>query len=82
MFHTLMKRLREPRRFIQFVDFILWSGKNVIAIEVKSGSHKEGLPGMDASEKAFKPERKLLVGEDGIPLEKFMLTPAAEWAAR
>jgi hypothetical protein len=61
------------------VDFVLRSGKTAVAIEVKSGSRKEGLPGMDAFDKAFKPKRKLLVGEDGIPLEKFMLTPAEEW---
>lgn len=63
------------------VDFILRSGKTVVAIEVKSGAHKEGLPGMDAFDKAFKPKRKLLAGGDGIPLEKFLLTPAAEWVA-
>jgi uncharacterized protein len=63
------------------VDFILRSGKAVVAIEVKSGSRKEGLPGMDAFDKAFKPKRKLLVGGDGIPLEKFLLTPAADWIA-
>jgi len=59
----------------------LRSGKTVVAIEVKSGSRKEGLPGMDAFEKAFKPKRKLLVGDDGIPLEKFILTPAADLVA-
>jgi len=63
------------------VDFVLRFGKTVVAIEVKSGSRKEGLPGMDAFDKAFKPQRKLLVGGDGIPLEKFLLTPAAEWVA-
>ncbi|MCX5838163.1 MAG: ATP-binding protein [Deltaproteobacteria bacterium] len=63
------------------VDFILRSGKTVVAIEVKSGSHKEGLPGMDAFDKIFKPKRKLLVGGDGIPLEKCMLTPAADWVS-
>ncbi|MCX5905872.1 MAG: DUF4143 domain-containing protein, partial [Deltaproteobacteria bacterium] len=63
------------------VDFILRSGKTVVAIEVKSGSRKEGLPGMYAFEKAFQPQRKLLAGGDGIPLEKFMLTPAAESVA-
>ncbi|MDD5168699.1 MAG: ATP-binding protein [Syntrophales bacterium] len=63
------------------VDFILSSGKTVIAIEVKSGSHKEGLPGMDAFDKAFKPTRKLLAGGDGIPLEKFLLTSAADLVA-
>jgi predicted AAA+ superfamily ATPase len=61
------------------VDFVLRSGNTVVAIEVKSGSRKEALPGMDAFENAFKPQRKLLVGGDGIPLEKFMLTPAADW---
>jgi len=62
------------------VDFVLRSGKTVVAIEVKSGTYKERLPGMDAFEKAFKPKRKLLVGADGIPLEKFLLTPAVNWA--
>ena len=52
------------------VDFVLQSGKTVVAVEVKSGALKEGLPGMDAFEKAFKPKRKLLVGEDGIRLGK------------
>lgn len=61
------------------VDFVLQSGKTVVAVEVKSGALKEGLPGMDAFEKAFKPKRKLLVGEDGIRLEKFLITPAEEW---
>ncbi|MEI7673043.1 MAG: ATP-binding protein [Deltaproteobacteria bacterium] len=63
------------------VDFVLRSGKTVVAIEVKSGARKEGLPGMDAFDKTFQPQRKLLAGGDGIPLEKFMLTPAAEWVA-
>ena len=63
------------------VDFILRSGKTVVAIEIKSGSRKEGLPGMDAFDKAFQPQRKLLAGGDGIPLEKFMLTPAPDWVA-
>ncbi|MBU4317462.1 MAG: ATP-binding protein [Proteobacteria bacterium] len=61
------------------VDFILRSGKTVSAIEVKSGTHKEGLPGMEAFDKTFKPHRKLLAGGDGIPLENFMQTPALEW---
>jgi predicted AAA+ superfamily ATPase len=63
------------------VDFILRFGKTVVAIEVKSGLVKEGLPGMDAFDKAFKPMRKLLVGSNGISLEKFLLTPASEWVA-
>jgi len=63
------------------VDFILRSGKTVVAIEVKSGSRKEGLPGMEAFDKTYKPQRKLLAGGDGIPLEKFLLNPVAAWVA-
>jgi predicted AAA+ superfamily ATPase len=48
------------------VDFVLRSGKTVVAIEVKSGARKEGLPGMDAFDKTFQPQRKLLAGGDGI----------------
>jgi hypothetical protein len=61
------------------VDFVLRSGKTVTAIEVKSGAHKEGLPGMEAFNTAFKPARKLLAGGSGIPLDQFMQTPASEW---
>jgi uncharacterized protein len=63
------------------VDFILRDRNTVVAIEVKSGLRKVGLPGMDAFDKFFKPQRKLLAGGDGIPLEKFMLTPVVEWMA-
>jgi len=64
------------------VDFVLRAGKTVVAIEVKSGARKEGLPGMDAFDRTFQPQRKLLAGSDGIPLEKFLRTPAADWVAR
>jgi len=62
------------------VDFILSRGRDVVAIEVKSGRRKEHLlPGMEAFSKEFHVKRKLLVGGGGIALEKFFLTPAEEW---
>lgn len=61
------------------VDFVLGSGRKVIAIEVKSGRSKDSFPGMKEFSKAFAPERKLLVGGQGIPLEEFLLTPASHW---
>ena len=64
------------------VDFILSRGRDVVAIEVKSGRRKEHLlPGMEAFSKEFHVKRKLLVGGGGIALEKFFLTPAEEWMA-
>lgn len=61
------------------VDFILHSGKKIVAIEVKSGRSKEVFPGMEAFSKRFKPTRKLLVGSQGIPLEVFLSKPAEHW---
>ena len=61
------------------VDFVLHRGKTTVAIEVKSGGRKESLPGMEAFGKQFKPKRKLLVGGQGIPLEEFLVQPAAHW---
>jgi predicted AAA+ superfamily ATPase len=61
------------------VDFVLRSGNALTALEVKSGRRKEGLPGLEAFSRAFRPHRKLLVGGQGIPLEEFLLTPAPGW---
>ncbi len=61
------------------VDFVVKSGRVIVAIEVKSGSSKQVLPGMDALGKEFKISRKLLVGGDGIPIEEFLLKPITEW---
>ncbi|MFZ2633476.1 MAG: DUF4143 domain-containing protein [Desulfosalsimonadaceae bacterium] len=59
----------------QEVDFVLRAGQTVTAIEMKSGRCRENLPGMEAFEKAFSPQHKILVGGQGIPLEEFFLTP-------
>ena len=63
----------------QEVDFILRSGNKTTAIEVKSGQRRVTLPGMDAFGKRFQPQRKLLVGGQGIPVREFLLKPAAYW---
>ena len=61
------------------VDFILQSGKKLIAIEVKSGKNKETLSGMEAFKKQFKPQRILLVGGQGIKPAQFLMTPIERW---
>jgi uncharacterized protein len=58
------------------VDFILRSGGSIVALEVKSSRRKESLPGMAAFGKLHPTAKKLTVGEQGIPLEEFLLTPA------
>ena len=61
------------------VDFVVKSGRATVAIEVKSGSTKQVLPGMDALSKGYRIHRKLLVGGGGIPIEDFLFKPVPEW---
>lgn len=61
------------------VDFVIRSGKSLTAIEVKSGRPEKALPGMAAFQKAFKPQKILLVGGDGLSLETFLTRPVHDW---
>ena len=61
------------------VDFVVRSGRHLTAIEVKSGRSRDTLPGLAAFSEAFQPQRKLLVGADGIPVEEFLLQPVEHW---
>lgn len=61
------------------VDFVLRSGKSIVAIEVKSGRSRVDLPGVEVFKKTFHPKRTLLVGGQGISVEEFLGKPAAYW---
>ncbi len=61
------------------VDFVVRAGRMLTAIEIKSGRAREMPPGLAAFAEAFKPDRTLLVGGDGIPVEDFLLAPVEHW---
>ena len=61
------------------VDFIIQKGKSITALEVKSGRRRENLSGIKAFSEAFRPQRTILVGEGGIPLERFFRSPISGW---
>jgi predicted AAA+ superfamily ATPase len=63
----------------QEVDFVVLAKKELTAIEVKSGRAPQTHPGIAAFDKAFKPQRSLLVGGDGIALEDFLMQPVRYW---
>jgi predicted AAA+ superfamily ATPase len=63
----------------QEVDFVVKAGRRLAAIEVKSGRAPQGHPGTAAFAAAFKLQRSLLVGGDGIELGEFLSRPAAHW---
>ncbi|MCK5506054.1 MAG: DUF4143 domain-containing protein, partial [Thermodesulfovibrionia bacterium] len=54
------------------VDFVLKKGKELVAIEVKSGKTKMSLPGMEAFSKNFRAKKLLLVGGGGIEINGFL----------
>jgi predicted AAA+ superfamily ATPase len=61
------------------VDFIVRSGHSVTAIEIKSGRTPNAHSGLTAFGATFKPQRKLLVGGDGITVEAFLSRPVQFW---
>jgi predicted AAA+ superfamily ATPase len=61
------------------VDFVTKAGRWLTAFEVKSGHTHDSLPGMTAFSEAFRPQRKLLVGGDGIQVEEFLGRPVGHW---
>ena len=67
------------------VDFVVSGVGGLAAIEVKSGRAPASQPGIAAFMTAFAglgPIRPLLVGGDGIGLERFLLEPPERWVAR
>lgn len=63
----------------QEVDFVVKAGRRLVAIEVKSGRAPLAHSGIAAFAAAFKPQRSLLVGGDGIALDDFLARPVAHW---
>ena len=61
------------------VDFVVRDGPRLTAIEVKSGRTRDSLPGLTAFAQAFRPDRTLLVGGDGISVEEFLSEPVRHW---
>lgn len=61
------------------VDFVAKAGRRLAAIEVKSGRAPQAHRGTAAFAAAFKPQRSLLVGSDGIELGDFLSRPALHW---
>jgi predicted AAA+ superfamily ATPase len=61
------------------VDFVAQAGRRLVSIEVKSGRAPLAHSGSVAFAEAFKPQRSLLVGGDGIALEEFLLQPVEYW---
>lgn len=60
------------------VDFVIQRGDVLVALEVKSGRNKGSLPGMDLFAKVARPQKRILVGGNGIPVDAFLRRPVIE----
>ena len=56
------------------VDFVVHSGNEVVALEIKSGRQGK-ISGLQAFKGEYKKARALVIGSNGIPLEEFLSTP-------
>ena len=61
------------------VDFVLRRGPRLVGIEVKSGPRRRSPRGLETFEERFKPQRILVAGEGGVPLNEFLAMPAGYW---
>jgi predicted AAA+ superfamily ATPase len=61
------------------VDFVVKVGRRITAIEVKSSRAPKAHTGTTAFVQAFKPQRTLLVGGDGISVADFLQQPVMHW---
>jgi len=74
-------RLHYWRERNREVDFVVQAGRRLTAIEVKSGRAPQVHSGTAAFTEAFKPQRSLLVGGDGIALQEFLARPVTHWVS-
>lgn len=71
--------LRYWRDGAREVDFVLSSGRHVLAIEVKSGRRRDSLAGLEAFEARFPGAKRLVVGTEGVPFNEFLSETADFW---
>ncbi|MEE4378408.1 MAG: ATP-binding protein [Candidatus Competibacteraceae bacterium] len=61
------------------VDFVLTSGRKLVAIEVKSGTAFAPPKGLSVFAGKFTQARSIVVGEGGISLTEFLSRPTEDW---
>ena len=61
------------------VDFVLTRGRRLVAFEVKSGTRRASVSGVERFAERFDVRATVIGGEGGLPLSEFLSTPAEEW---
>lgn len=63
----------------QQIDFIIQKRETVITLMVKNTQKEKSFSELDVFCHLYNPQQNLLIGEQGIPVEKFLLTPLDYW---
>ena len=71
--------LRYWREGAHEVDFVLASGRDLVAIEVKSGRRRKRAAGLPAFKVSFPGAKGFVVGTGGIPFNEFLSETAGFW---
>jgi hypothetical protein len=61
------------------VDFVIRKGETVLTLTVKPSKKGVRLGGVEAFSKVQEQHHNLIVGEGGIPVDEFLLTPLEAW---
>lgn len=61
------------------VDFVIRTPEGVAAVEVKSGVSGNTTSGLQAFADRWAPDRLVVVGGDGVPLQEFLSRPVVAW---
>lgn len=61
------------------VDFVVRKGETIITIMVKPPKKGIGIRAVEVFSEMYNPQQNLIVGEDGIPVDQFLLTPLETW---
>lgn len=56
------------------VDFIIKKGDSILPIQTNISYNKSSLSSIEAFTQKFHPQKKLIIGEGGMPLDEFLLT--------
>ena len=72
-------RLHYWRNRNREVDFVLVRGPRLAGVEVKSGTRRARLSGLEQFSEEYGAAATFLAGEGGIPLSEFLSVPAREW---
>ncbi|HUX78894.1 MAG TPA: DUF4143 domain-containing protein [Alphaproteobacteria bacterium] len=61
------------------VDFVIEKGNSFIAVVVNTGRKRKIFPSIQEFTKIFQPKKRIIVGDEGIPVEELLLAPSYSW---